>query len=189
MNDIRGVAISQTNRDHDSSDGSPSKSTGVPVARRRNADVRRRRTPGDLLVRPLAVVALMTLIVNDHIIKPRWPGLLSGKLSDIAGLVFLPLLIVSVYEVTRAAAHRPWQMGRRGVVAVAVAVVIGFAATKLSTAVAAGYGDVLGWLRWPLIGHWSQVSISQDPRDVICAPAAVLAWMELRCFSWRGGVL
>jgi hypothetical protein len=189
MNDIRGVASSQTNRDHGSLDGSPSKSAGVPGAQRTNAAVRRRRTPGDLLVRPIAVVALMTLIVNDHIIKQRWPGLLSGKLSDIAGLVFFPLLIVSVCEVTRAAVGRPWQMGKRGVVAVAVAVVIGFAATKLSTAVAASYGDMLGWLRWPLIGHWSQVAISQDPTDVICAPAAILAWIELRCLTWRGGVL
>jgi hypothetical protein len=189
MNDIRGVASSQTNRDHGSLDGSPSKSAGVPGAQRTNAAVRRRRTPGDLLVRPIAVVALMTLIVNDHIIKQRWPGLLSGKLSDIAGLVFLPLLIVSVCEVTRAAVGRPWQMGKRGVVAVAVAVVIGFAATKLSTAVAASYGDMLGWLRWPLIGHWSQVAISQDPTDVICAPAAILAWIELCCRTWRGGVL
>jgi hypothetical protein len=183
MNDIRGVASSKTNRDHGSLDGRPSKSTGEPGTQRTNADVRRRRTPGDLVVRPLAVVALTTLIVNDHVIRPRLPGLLSGKLSDIAGLVLLPILIVSVYEVTRAAVRRPWQMGARGVVAIAVAVVIGFAATKLSTAVAASYGDMLGWLRWPLIGHWSQVAISQDPTDVICTPAAIVAWIELRRFG------
>jgi hypothetical protein len=145
--------------------------------------VRRARAPGDLLVRPLAVLALITLIVNDHILKPRWPGLLTGKLSDLAGLVFLPLLIIALYEVARAALGRPWQVSERGVVVIVVAVALGFAVTKLSTGVAATYGDLLGWLRWPLIGHWRQVAISRDPTDILCTPGAIVAWIESRRLS------
>lgn len=150
---------------------------GSPMTR---ADGDRGRAPGDLLVRPPAVVALMVLIVNDHVLKPRWPGLPSGKLSDIAGLVFLPLLVISVYEVARAAVRRPWRVGDRGVLAVVAVVAIGFAATKLSTAVAATYGDVLGWLRWPVTGHWGHVAISRDPTDVLCTPVAIAVWIESR---------
>ena len=150
------------------------------IARRTNADTHRARAPGDLLIRPLAVMALTVLIVNDHVLKPRWPGLLTGKLSDIAGLVFLPLLIVSLYELGRAALRKQWLPGGRGLVAIAAAVAIGFAATKLSPAVAATYGDVLGWLRWPLIGHWSAVRISPDPTDVLCTPCAIAGWIESR---------
>jgi hypothetical protein len=150
------------------------------IARYTGAEGHRERAPGDLLIRPLAVVALVVLIVNDHVLKQRWPGLLSGKLSDLAGLVFLPLLIISVYELARAATRRPWCLGDRGVLAVAATVAIGFAATKLSPAVAGGYGDMLGWLRWPLIGHWSQVAISRDPTDVLCTPAAIVVWIESR---------
>ena len=150
------------------------------IARRETADTPRARAPGDLLVRPLAVMALTVLIVNDHVLKPRWPGLLTGKLSDIAGLVFLPLLIVSLYELGRAALRKQWLPGGRGLVAIAAAVAIGFAATKLSPAVAATYGDVLGWLRWPLIGHWSAVRISPDPTDVLCTPCAIAGWIESR---------
>jgi hypothetical protein len=153
--------------------------------RRIGGDVHRVRAPGDLLVRPLAVVALMTLIVNDHVLRPRWPGALTGKLSDIAGLVFLPLLIVSLYEVARAAMRRPWPVNERGVVLIAATVALGFAATKLSAAVAATYGDILGWLRWPLVGHWSQVAIFHDPTDVLCTPAAIVAWIESR--HWARG--
>lgn len=148
--------------------------------RRISGDVHRAHAPGDLLVRPLAVAALMTLIVNDHVLKPRWPGLLTGKLSDLAGLVFLPLLIISLYEVGRVAMRRSWRVSERGIVAIAATVALGFAATKLSTAVAATYGDILGWLRWPLIGHWSQVAISRDPTDVLCTPAVIVAWIESR---------
>ena len=156
-------------------------------ARRISGDVYRARAPGDLLVRPLAVVAMMTLIVNDHVLKPRWPGLLTGKLSDLAGLVFLPLLIISLYEVARAAMRRSWRVSERAVLAIVATVALGFAATKLSTAVAATYGDILGWLRWPLIGHRSQVAISQDPSDVLCTPAAIVAWIEsCRVYGVRG---
>lgn len=150
------------------------------ITRRTSADVHRERAPGDLLVRPLAVVALMTLILNDQVLKRRWPGLLTGKLSDIAGLVFLPLLVISICELARAAARRPWRVGDRGVVAVAATVAIGFAATKLSTAIGSTYGDILGWLRWPLIGHWSRIAISDDPTDVLCTPGLVVAWIESR---------
>jgi hypothetical protein len=138
------------------------------------------RAPGDLLIRPLAVVALMVLIVNDHVVKHRWPGPLSGKLSDIAGLVFLPVLVISLCELARAAVRRPWRVGDSGVLAVVTLVAVGFAATKLSTAVSATYGDMLGWLRWPLTGHWSHVAISRDPTDVLCTPAAIVVWIESR---------
>lgn len=149
-------------------------------ARHTGAEGHLQRAPGDLMIRPVAVVTLVVLIVNDHVVKQHWPGLLSGKLSDLAGLVFLPLLIISVCELARAAVRRPWCPGDRGVLAVAATVAIGFAATKLSPAVAGGYGDMLGWLRWPLIGHWSQVAISRDPTDVLCTPGAIVVWIESR---------
>ncbi|GAA0992412.1 hypothetical protein GCM10009555_081420 [Acrocarpospora macrocephala] len=42
---------------------------------------------------PLTVLATLVLAVNDHILKPLWPGLLTGKLSDVAGLVVAPPLL------------------------------------------------------------------------------------------------
>jgi hypothetical protein len=172
----------RTNRRHSSSTRTATRAQPSvrKIARRNSSDAHRARAPGDLLVRPLAVVALMVLVVNDHVLKPRGPGLLTGKLSDIAGLVFLPLLVISLYELVRAAMRKPWQLGDPWLVAIAAGVAIGFAATKLSTPVAATYGDVLGWLRWPLIGHWRQVAISQDPTDVLCTPCAIVAWIESR---------
>jgi hypothetical protein len=189
---IGGVASSRSNRStlngartdkrHSSSTRAATRAQPSirKIARRNSSDAHRARAPGDLLVRPLAVVALMVLIVNDHILKPGGPGLLTGKLSDIAGLVFLPLLLISLYELARAGMRKPWRLGDCGLVAIAAAVAIGFAATKLSTPVAATYGDVLGWLRWPLIGRWRQVAISQDPTDVLCTPCAIVAWIESR---------
>jgi hypothetical protein len=44
--------------------------------------------------RTLPLFAVAVLIVNDHVLKHRFPGLVTGKLSDFAGLFFFPLLLV-----------------------------------------------------------------------------------------------
>jgi len=36
---------------------------------------------------------MVILGLNDHVLKAAWPGLVTGKLSDFAGLVFFPLFI------------------------------------------------------------------------------------------------
>jgi hypothetical protein len=41
------------------------------------------------------VGALALLVANDHPLKGRWPGWLTGKLSNLAG-VFLPTVVLGV---------------------------------------------------------------------------------------------
>lgn len=45
------------------------------------------------LAHPLSLLMIMVLIVNDHIFKHTIPSWWTGKLSDVAGLAFAPLLI------------------------------------------------------------------------------------------------
>ncbi len=40
---------------------------------------------------PLFGLALMAL--NDHVLRPRWPGWVTGKLSDLAVVLFFPFLV------------------------------------------------------------------------------------------------
>jgi hypothetical protein len=40
-----------------------------------------RTRPGDLLMHPIAVLAVVVLVVSDRVLKPVAPGLLTGKLS------------------------------------------------------------------------------------------------------------
>lgn len=40
-----------------------------------------------------AIAAIGLLLLNDHVLKDLWPGWVTGKLSDFAGLVFFPLLL------------------------------------------------------------------------------------------------
>ena len=52
------------------------------------------------LVDPTVIGAVALLAVNDHVLKGRgWlPGWLTGKLSDLAGLYFFPVLLVVLAE-------------------------------------------------------------------------------------------
>ena len=47
---------------------------------------------------PVFLVAVAVLVVNDHFIKVQFPGVVSGKLSDVAGLIFFPILLVALAE-------------------------------------------------------------------------------------------
>ena len=42
--------------------------------------------------------SLILLIVNDHYLKWTYANWLTGKLSDIAGLVLLPILILKLFS-------------------------------------------------------------------------------------------
>jgi hypothetical protein len=53
------------------------------------------------LCQPLYLACVLLLVFNDHLLKRHWPGGVSGKLSDFAGLCFFPVLVVSLLELAR----------------------------------------------------------------------------------------
>jgi hypothetical protein len=82
-----------------------------------------------LLRHPVFVAATAVLAVNDHIAKQRWPGIITGKLSDFAGVI---LVAVVLMVVTRRAAVTGWLTA------------IGFLALKTMPAIAVLAAPVLG---------------------------------------------
>ena len=73
------------------------------------------RTSLRALAHPGSVLALVVLVLNDHVLKQAWPGPVTGKLSDVAGLVVAPLLLAgprSARRRTPAAAGRSGLDGR-----------------------------------------------------------------------------
>jgi hypothetical protein len=124
-----------------------------------------RRTSG--LLHPVALVAIALLLVNDHVLKQAYPGWLTGKLSDFAGLVMFPLLVATVLPI------------RVAVVGTGIA----FAAVKL-WAPANLVGEwLMGVVRWPLDAVTTQslpaltsVEIVRDPTDLIAIPSLAVAW-------------
>ncbi len=104
---------------------------------------------GDGMLHPVAVAALIVLALNDHVLKHAFPGVVTGKLSDVAGMVFFPLLLVALVELAQRAAGRFVAPSPRAVVVAVVATGVVFAAVKVSDDAALVWRYALAALQWP----------------------------------------
>lgn len=117
------------------------------------------------LIHPATVAAVVLLAVNDHLLKAHYPGLLTGKLSDLAGLVVLPpLLALALVPVLR----RPAVAARTALVVTAAC----FTVVKATPT-----GAHVASTAWSLVSGPSVVLA--DPTDLVALPAvgvATWAW-------------
>lgn len=131
---------------------------------------------GSSLAHPVSLAAIGLLVLNDQVLKTVWPGPITGKLSDVAGLVFFPLLVIAAVELVA---------GRR-IRSVAVIAIISTAACfsliQLWDPAADLYRHGLGYLQFPfrrlLSGAATPVPVSHtaDLTDLLALPALFVAW-------------
>jgi uncharacterized membrane protein YgcG len=108
---------------------------------------------------PIWWLSLVVLVVNDHFAKAAHPGWVTGKMSDLAGLVVAPVVLAALLGTS----HR----GRRALAFAAV--VIPFAAIKLSPVCADALVSALG-----LLGLSWRIVV--DPTDLLALVILPLAW-------------
>lgn len=130
------------------------------------------------LAGPLPLLAIALLILNDHVLKARVPGVATGKLSDLAGMVFFPLLLAAMAEHVG--------LRRRGTVAIAaVATGTVFAAIKLWAPAGDLYRVGLAALQWPFRALAASVTdtalpalgrahLTTDLTDLVVLPALIV---------------
>ncbi|WP_199565296.1 hypothetical protein [Spongiactinospora rosea] len=119
------------------------------------ADVLSVRTPSLIWIgHPVTVLAVVLLPLNDHLFKVWWPGPVSGKLSDVAGLIVVPPLLDLLI--------------RRPLVSIALT---GAAFTLVKTT--AG-GAALATYAWSAL--WGPAQVVADPTDLLALPALAVAW-------------
>ncbi|GAT69025.1 hypothetical protein PS9374_04691 [Planomonospora sphaerica] len=106
------------------------------------------------LVHPATVTATFLLLVNDHLLKALWPGPITGKLSDFAGLMVAPPLLAL------ARVPPPAALAVTG---------LGFVLVKTTQT-----GADLASQAWTLLAGPSLVLA--DPTDLIALPALAAAW-------------
>lgn len=148
---------------------------------------RRAVTPGDGVLHPIVLAALVVLILNDQALKSAWPGPVTGKLSDVAGLIVAPLAVQAGAEVGLAAAGR-WEGPSRRVLLLAIALVgVGFVAIQSWPPAVELYRVALGTAQWPfraavaaLAGDPTPtvalVAATPDAADLAMLPALGVAW-------------
>ncbi len=126
---------------------------------------------------PVSIVAIAVLVLNDHVLKAEFSTWWTGKLSDVAGLVFAPaLLAVALAAVARLARHPDQgRAPRPETVAAASLAIVGilFVAVK-ATAVGAGTASAL------LTRAIGPSLIRTDTADLLTLPALAIAWLTFR---------
>ncbi|SEG77110.1 hypothetical protein SAMN05444920_104449 [Nonomuraea solani] len=108
------------------------------------------------LCHPVTVAGVLVLLVNDHLLKQAWPGFVTGKLSDVAGLVVAPALLAMLF----------W---RRADLAATVLTGLLFTLVKSTET-----GAELASQAWTLVAGPSRVLA--DSTDLLALPALALAW-------------
>ncbi len=127
------------------------------------------------LLHPLFLAAIATLLLNDHLLKAHFPGVVTGKLSDLAGLTFFPVFLHTLLRVAWKAAGR-WSLW-----ACVGATVLGFALVKTVPAATIFAEGILEVFQSPLRGRGVSVRIVTDPTDLVALPlATVCLWLGRR---------
>ncbi|MFI0423708.1 hypothetical protein [Spongiactinospora sp. 9N601] len=103
---------------------------------------------------PVTVLAVVLLPLNDHLFKAWWPGPVTGKLSDVAGLIIAPPLLDLLI--------------RRPLVSTALTGA-GFILVKTTLG-----GAALASYAWSAL--WGPAQVIADPTDLLALPALAVAW-------------
>jgi hypothetical protein len=138
--------------------------------------------PAGEMLHPIALAGVALLVVNDWLLKPLGPSAITGKLSDLAGLVFAPLALSSAIGLALAVAARIGarvdpSLSRRRLILCIVATGAVFAAVKLDAGAGRAGAALLSQFGRP--AHFAL-----DRSDLWCLPALAAAlWIgrdELR---------
>ncbi|MEV7801326.1 hypothetical protein AB0O28_00065 [Microbispora sp. NPDC088329] len=121
---------------------------------------------------PLTAAAVTVLIVNDRVLKLLWPGVVTGKLSDIAGMLVAPPLLALLAAYALRAAGRVPLDDRTAAGAIVLTGAL-FAWMKTSAA-----GAEAATRAWAVFVPSSRVAA--DPTDLIALPVLAVAWLVWR---------
>ena len=142
--------------------------------------------PGDRLLHPIALAAVTLMAFNDHWLKLEHPGVLSGKLSDVAGLVVLPLTLFAVAEVGSRRV-----LGGRALLACMAIAVAGYTLVEVWKPAELAWCWSWGLLQWPVFALSAAVHGDAAPpirpvqawsdwTDLLVLPAVGGAWLARR---------
>lgn len=106
--------------------------------------------------------------MNDHFFKAEFSNTITGKASDVAGLILFPLVVISLLDIATWSVARTTLDLRYVLVPVLVITGLGFAAVQLSDVATAAYDGFSALI-------WRPASSTQDPSDLFALPALALA--------------
>lgn len=139
-----------------------------------------RTSPISLLAHPAVLISILVVALNDHVLKGSgWlPGLVTGKLSDVAGLFFFPVALAVILAVGWSGLARLFSPARRSTTEPGARPAIDVAAV-LTVAVFSAVN--LFEPANELARHYWGV-FTMDPTDLVCLP---MVWVAHRFATRR----
>ena len=121
-----------------------------------------------LLSRPVSLLALVLLFLNDHVLRVLWPSWITGKLGDFAWLFFAPFALAALLALLIPRSVRDHEK-LVGMLAFGIVGIVFFLGNSFTLT----HEFVLTFLVWLLP---FPVQIIRDPLDLIALVAIVPAW-------------
>ncbi len=128
------------------------------------------------LAHPLVVGALALLLVNDHVLRRNWPGPWTGKLGDVAWLIFAPLIVAAVLAVLlpRRLRNRTAWCGALAFGMVGAIYALGNTIPVVNREIIITLSAVMG----------RPAALVMDPTDLLMLPALGAGWWVWRMGAW-----
>lgn len=139
------------------------------------------------LLHPVALGALALLVVNDHVLKRVCPSFVTGKLSDVAGVFVLPLVMSAAFEVLARRTTVTARAANRVLLVSVIATMVVFSAVELWTPAETFYRYSIGVLQWPFravlsllrsgnLPRVAPVGATADATDLVALPMGLVAY-------------
>lgn len=133
------------------------------------------------LLHPVALACLGVFVLNDHVVKSIAPGVVSGKLSDVTGLVYFPLLLQAAVE-TPWWWRAPYRSSDRVLAACAIVTGVTFTAINLDAGASEAIANLFAvgrWLAFDVVrgaDSPTPFALTPDATDLVALPALWIAW-------------
>lgn len=137
------------------------------------------KTKASLLLHPLFIGSLALLLLNDFYLKYAYPGFLTGKLSDFAGLIVLPVFC------------RVLSPGvSKKILLIAVAVFFAWFKSPLSQPVINGINLYIPWPFHRVVDYSDLIALSVLPLAASLSPKTIrLPKTGVICLRWTLGAI
>ncbi len=138
------------------------------------------------LLHPITLAALVVLVLNDHLLKSCFPGVVTGKLSDVAGMILAPIVLSAIISAPALELATVEKLGkRRAAWACVIAVALVFSLTKTWAPATRAWEMAFETLRAPIRfvvthvlarpAYSERVVLVRDPTDLIALPFGLIA--------------
>jgi len=143
--------------------------------------------PAENLLHPGVVLAILILLVNDHYLKHHFAGFWTGKISDIAGLIFFPIFIQALWESMQGLSGRFRGHSRKVLLRACIATALVFSLVQFWSPAVRAYCLCWGGFNWLLmaiaalgrgqsITDWAPAAHTPDLTDILTLPSVIIAY-------------